>query len=103
MKLIDRLKQSLPFKVYFRRDALKELQKEGKNIRKGQKYKVEDVYDSGPFGGIICAIPFESEALVISLTHLAVDESHPLSAEVKNYQQQRIKMLKEESNFFMAG
>jgi hypothetical protein len=83
MKLIDKLKKSLPFEVYFRRHALKELQKEGKNIRKGQKYKVEDVFDSGPIGGIICVIPFESEALVVSLTHLGVDEPHPLFAEIK--------------------
>ena len=103
MELIDKLKQSLPFEVYFRRHALKELQKEGKNIRKGQKYKVEDIYDSGPFGGIICVIPFEGEALVVSLTHLAVEESHSLSAEIKNYQQERIKALKEESKFFTAG
>jgi len=90
MKLAEKLNKSLPFEVCLGSQIIEHLQKSGKNIKKGQKYTVTDVFDSGDFGGIVCAIPHDNEAMVISITHLIIDSSHPLSSEIKKYQNNRL-------------
>ncbi len=96
MKLAEQLKKHIPFEVKMRPTIINQLKKKGKNIEAEAKLKVEDVYDTGDLGGIVCVIPYNDEALVCSLTHLTIDDTHPLAKEIKMYQYKRTLQLKRE-------
>lgn len=91
MNLTNQLKQYLPFEVQIRPEVIGQLKKEGKKIP--NKLKVDDVYDTKEFGGIVCVIPYKNEALVFSLTHLIIDDTHPLAEEIKRYQNEIVLQL----------
>lgn len=91
MNLVDQLKEYLPFEIQIRSEIIEQLKTEGKSIK--NRLKVEDVYDTKEFGGIVCVIPYKSEALVFPLTHLIIDDTHPLAEKIKKYQYARILQL----------
>lgn len=92
--LINKLKKYLPFEVEIRPEIIEQLKKEGKPIK--NKLKVDDVYDTGEFGGIVCMIPNKDELLAFSLTHIIINDTHPLAAEIRIYQNKRILQLRRE-------
>ncbi|WP_278560020.1 hypothetical protein [Fischerella thermalis] len=52
-----------------------------------QEFFIEHVKYSGDIGGIMCVLasnPEEKEHYVVSITHLIIDPSHPLAAEVQS-------------------
>ena len=59
-------------------------------------YKIRDtelnitkVFDSGDAGGIVCTVLEENkEVLIVSLTHLQIKPTHPLSEKIVAYQRQ---------------
>lgn len=92
--LMEKLKASLPIQVEPSPELVKLARKNGWAIAPKQRLTVEDVHYMSDMGGISCAIQSivgEKEALIVSLTHLEFDASHPLAAEVKAYQQRRVR------------
>ena len=77
------------------RRLIKSLNQKGFFLDHRKKYLVEKVHDSGEIGGIVCEIniPHKEELLMISITHLRVEEDHPLTKKISDYQQARIKTL----------
>lgn len=69
-------------------------------------YEMDRVFYVGDMAGILCSLNTkdaevsspdqddqESRALVMSLTHLRVDTSHPLAGKIREYQKQRSMRL----------
>lgn len=97
MDLIDEIKKHLPFDILATKELQETLIKEGADVKIGERLKVEDVFDSKEFGGILCTIPFGKQVFIISLTHLDIEKSHPLSQKIIEYQNKRIEQLQIES------
>jgi len=57
-------------------------------------------------GGITCTLkgdPEDKELYSVSITHLIIDPTHPLAAEVEAYQRQRVRRLRlQDSRGFAA-
>ncbi len=60
-----------------------------------QRVQIVRVFYLGDEGGIACdvTLPGSESALVVSLTHLRLDGSHPLSKDVRAYQTKRSRAL----------
>ncbi|NJL65157.1 MAG: hypothetical protein HC903_29450 [Methylacidiphilales bacterium] len=96
MALTEKLKASLPMKVRPGKQFLRMLKEKGEIANPDREYEVTSVLYSGDEGGISCALASETTdktAYVVSITHLEVDSSHPLAAELKEYQSQRTRKL----------
>jgi hypothetical protein len=93
--LCDRLKKTLPFRVragFQLRNVMKE---KGLQVDEETWFPVDFVGYSGDAGGISCGLTAENEnKFVSSITHVKIDPEHPLAAEVRDYQQQRIEGLR---------
>lgn len=95
--LTQKLKKTIPFKVRGGKEFLGLLRDQGKLVSPNQEFEVTLTEYSGDTGGIMCGILVDEndeKVFVVSLTHLKIDSSHPLAAEVKAYQQKRIRGLK---------
>ncbi|MFM7449025.1 MAG: hypothetical protein ACKO24_10560, partial [Leptolyngbyaceae cyanobacterium] len=95
--LVKLLKKTVPFKVRGGKEFLRLLHDQGKVVSPNQEFEVTFTDYSGDVGGIVCGILVDEndqQVFVTSLTHLKIDSSHPLAAEVKAYQQKRIRGLK---------
>lgn len=95
--LTQQLKATIPFKVLGGKEFLRLLHDQGKVVSPNQEFEVTFTDYSGDMGGIMCGIRVDEndqQLFVTSLTHLKIDSFHPLAAEVKAYQQKRIRGLK---------
>ena len=94
--LTEKLKASLPLRVYPTQQMAKGLKAQGKALDPNREYTVESVFYSGDMGGITCALKSEvgePERFLVSITHLKVDPEHPLAAELQAYQSRRTRGL----------
>lgn len=97
LALSNKLEAAIPFKVRPKKELLKLLHEQGKQVLPDDELEVTLVKYSGDMGGIMCAVgrnEQDKKAIVTSLTHLKFDPTHPLADEVKAYQQNRIRGLK---------
>ena len=95
-RLIELLRAALPFSAYVTKHALSAGDSSGDRVvRSKQKLLIEDVLDGGTIAGILCMASLNDgkEALVMSITHLRFELSHPLYKQIRAYQIQRIKEL----------
>lgn len=92
--LINNLKEHLPIIAYPTKTFLLSMRNSNKMIEDTQKLEISDVLYMGDEGGIMCAITFGTEMVVTSLTHLNIQESHPLFQEIEAYKTKRVKKLK---------
>ena len=93
--LCDRLEATLPFRVKAGFKLRKTMGDEGLQVDEQTWFLVDFAKYSGDEGGIMCGLMAEDDQqFVVSLTHVKIDPEHPLAAEVKEYQQQRIEGLK---------
>lgn len=68
-------------------------------LKSTQPLLIEEIFYLGEEGGIGCAIRFPmvmKEDLIVSLTHLRVEATHPLFKEIAAYQKGRIRKLKKQ-------
>lgn len=94
--LTKKLKENLPIIVRPGKPFLKTLRERGEVVTSDQEFTVDRVDYSGDMGGIMCTLasdPEQKERYVVSITHLKIDPSHPLAAEVEAYQRRRNRML----------
>ena len=94
MKLIKEMERYLPIPAYPSKELLQLLRKQGKNISRDTELNITKVFDSGDAGGIVCTVLEENkEVLIVSLTHLQIKPTHPLSEKIVAYQKQRVKNI----------
>jgi hypothetical protein len=94
--LIDKMKASLPILIKITPEAKQKLGKQASNLSKDHIFTIDGVYYTGDEGGIICSIqvdPEGKEKHFVSLTHLRIQDDHPLAEEIKNYQRQRVERI----------
>lgn len=93
--LCDRLEETLPFRVRAGFQLRNTMKEKGIQVDEETWFSVDLVGYSGDEGGIMCGLVAENEnKIVSSITHMKIDPEHPLAAEVRDYQQWRIEMLK---------
>ncbi len=92
--LMAKLKASLPLQVEPSPELVKLSRQNGWAIAPKQRLTIGDVRYMSDMGGISCeiqSIAGDKEVLLVSLTHLKFDSTHPLAAEVEAYQQRRVR------------
>jgi len=97
-RLLADLKAAVPFKVALTPQLAAHLRAEQVAAAAEPEHAVSDLSYAGDEGGIVCHLaPTEAgAALVVSLTHVSVPRSMPLSSAVLRYQKHRVKKLKKQ-------
>jgi len=96
MKLIENMKARLPIPAHASKPFVRLMRKQGIEMKTSPKLQIVDVLYLGDDGGIACAIKGagdEKRAIIVSITHLVIEESHPLAKEVRAYQIERTRKL----------
>ena len=94
--LMQKLKTHLPNPAKATNALIRQLSTNSLNITPNSQIEIADVIYMGDEGGICCALKVidqEEVAVVVSLTHLRLLETNPLSADVAAYQTLRTKKL----------
>jgi hypothetical protein len=94
--LMGKIEAQLPIPATPTSATIRQLRTQGLKISAGRVLFIQRVFYGGDEGGILCDVTPTKDpksALVISLTHLRVAPNHPLSRDIRAYQQQRIRRL----------
>ena len=95
-KLMLQMEEHLPIPANPTSATARHLRTQGLKISADRVLFIQRVFYAGDEGGIMCDVtPTKAAkaAIVISLTHLRVAPSHPLSKDIHTYQQQRIRRI----------
>jgi hypothetical protein len=97
-QLLAELKAAAPFKVVLTAQLTKYLGAQHVVAAPKAEHLVSDLSYAGDEGGIVCHLaPSEAgAALVVSLTHVLVPRSMPLTPAVLRYQRHRTKKLRKQ-------
>jgi hypothetical protein len=97
-RLLAGLKAATPFKVALTPQLTTHLRAEQVAAAAEAEHIVSDLSYAGDEGGIVCHLaPSKGGAvLVVSLTHVLVPRSMPLSPEILRYQKHRVKKLRKQ-------
>ncbi len=92
-ELLRDMQGQLPIKVRPAPALVESLTRGGVACRPDEKLEIGSVLYMGDMGGITCGLKkwaaAGSNAVVVSLSHLRVDDSHPLAARIRAYQSRR--------------
>jgi hypothetical protein len=92
-QLLRDMEGQLPISARPTRGLLQTLAQGGMKCRPDESLQIGSVLYLGDVGGIACALKkwptAGKDAVVVSLTHLRVDDSHPLAARIRAYQAKR--------------
>jgi len=94
--LMGKIEAQLPIPATPTSATVKQLRAQGLKIGAGRVLFIQRVFYGGDEGGIMCDVTPTKDAksvLVISLTHLRIAPNHPLSRDIRAYQQQRIRRI----------
>ena len=94
--LVEKMKACLPIPIKVTPEAMQKMRQEGDNFSKEHIFVVESVGYAGDEGGIMCVLKTDvigKAVYGLSLTHLRIQEDHPLAEEIKNYQRRRVRRL----------
>ena len=95
--LMQQMEAALPIPATLTTGLVRTLREKGKPLRKREVF-IQQVFYLGDEAGISCDITppqfqVAKEHIVVSLTRLRISPKHPLGAEIRAYQQARIKKL----------
>lgn len=95
--LVEKMEAILPIAIKIHPDILKQRNSQKdfqKNyIAPSQYLFIEKIIYANDEGGILCLIKKDLEkpqSALYSLTHLSIDEDHPLAEEIQKYQRKRL-------------
>lgn len=94
--LVEKMKASLPIPIKVTPESMQRIRQEGDNFSRDHIFMVESVLYAGDEGGIMCMLKSDVNDKAVyglSLTHLRIQEDHPLAEEIKNYQRKRVVRL----------
>jgi hypothetical protein len=97
-KLTAALKAAVPFEVELTEQLVKQLRAQHHAGADQKHHIVSNLSYAGDEGGIVCHIvpPEKQGVIVVSLTHVRVPRTMPLTAAVADYQKHRVKKLKKQ-------
>lgn len=93
--LIEKMKAELPIPALATHQIVGTASMKNKSSAK-VPVQITDVLYFGDEGGIVCALKvpdLTNRALIVSLTHLSLPGTHPLTPEIRTYQMARRKRL----------
>lgn len=95
MELLEKMKAQLPIPARPTRAFLQAIRDSGWQLESGQELLIESVLYLGDEGGIGCAIqlPKKGTVTIASLTHILIEDNHPLAQEIHAYQTERTRKL----------
>jgi hypothetical protein len=92
-ELLRDMEKQLPINVCPARELMQTLTRGGVACRPDEALEIESVLYLGDMGGIACGLKTWAtagkNAVVVSLSHLRIDDSHPLAGRIKAYQSRR--------------
>jgi hypothetical protein len=94
--LVEKMKASLPIPIKVTPESMQTMKKEGDKFSRDHIFMVESVLYAGDEGGLMCVLKADINNKAVyglSLTHLRIQEDHPLAEEIKNYQRKRVARL----------
>ena len=93
-ELIQAMKDQLPIQAYATPALAQSLRQRGTAIEANQPVQIDSVLNLGDEGGIACGLgKYQKDAVVVSITHLRFDESHPLAGRIRAYQVHRTQRI----------
>jgi hypothetical protein len=97
MELVEKMKAHLPIPARPEKAFIHTMQENRTKVRPEQDLQIESVLYLGDEGGIACAVEWSGQemAVIVSLTHIRVEESHPLAKEIQAYQVERGRRLRQ--------
>jgi hypothetical protein len=94
--LMGKIEAQLPIPATPTGATVRQLREKGLKISADRILFIKQVFYGGDEGGIMCDVTQTKDAktaIVISLTHLRIAPRHPLSKDIRAYQQQRTRRL----------
>ena len=94
--LMDKMRNCLPIPIKVTPECLQRMKKEGDKFSIEHIFMIQLVEYAGDEGGIMCVLKADvndKAVYALSLTHLRIQEDHPLAEEIKNYQRKRVMRL----------
>ena len=91
-QLLQDMQEQLPIRVRPTRQLSETLKRSGTELRSDEEMQIESLLYLGDEGGIACGLKWPGagkNAVVVSLTHVRVDNGHPLAARIETYQSTR--------------
>ena len=97
MDLMRQMEAQLPIPARPTGAYIRAMRDQGVKVKRSQPLQIKRVLYSGDEGGIMCDVtPSEAkQAQLVSLTHLEINPHHPLAREIRAYQRERTKRLKQ--------
>ena len=96
-ELLRDMERQLPISVRPARELVETLTRSGTTCRLDEKLEIGSILYLGDVGGIACGLKqwaaAGENAVVVSLSHLRVDDSHPLAARIRAYQAKRVARI----------
>ena len=94
--LIAKIEEYIPVSAEVERKQAAYFQLQGIPLPLHRQIKIYSVLNIGDEGGILCAIspPNSKKPVLVSLTHLKINNRHPLFKEIYAYQKKRKAELK---------
>lgn len=101
MALIRKMEATLPISARPTGALIQTMKSHGVKITRNQALPIKRVFYLGDEGGISCEVtpPGMKEPIICSITHITIDPSHPLAAEIQAYQTERVKRLARAGGF----
>ena len=99
MALIEQMKAQLPIPVYGSKNFVRSMLRQGVMVSRRQRLQIAMIFYGGDDGGIMCqltGIGKGDEVYISSLTHLEVQQQHPLAEAIEAYQRERTRKLARE-------
>lgn len=99
-QLVTEIEARLPMQVIPSKELQKILAERKIIVPKNYTFEIEKVHYLGDEGGICCGISLPDESnddLVVSITHLFVNQSDQLGKKILRYQKKRVKRLSRRS------
>ena len=94
--LMGKMEAQLPIPASPSGALVRMLREKGSKISSGRVLFIKSVFYMGDEGGIMCDVTptrDSKEAYVVSLTHLRIAPGHPLSRDIRAYQQERVRRI----------
>ena len=97
MDLMHKMEAQLPIPARPTGTYIRAMRDQGVKVKRSQPLQIKHVLYIGDEGGIMCDVtPSEAkQAQLVSLTHLEINPHHPLAREIRAYQRERSKRLRQ--------
>lgn len=93
-ELIQAMKDQLPIPARATPALAQSLRQRGTAIDANQSVQIDSVLNLGDEGGLACALGmFGTDAVIVSITHLRIDDGHPLAGRIRAYQLRRTQRI----------